>query len=76
VAAGAVVGMAAGAVAGAAVASAARPVYALGVNYATVPAGAVMVNQAGINYYRVGSTWFRPYFGANGVYYTVVPTPY
>ncbi|MDM0082304.1 hypothetical protein QTI17_17055 [Variovorax sp. J31P179] len=72
VAAGAVVGVAAGA----AVASAARPVYAVGVNYATVPPGAVIVNQAGINYYQVGSTWFRPYYGANGVYYTVVPAPY
>ena len=72
VAAGAVVGVAAGA----AVASAARPVYSVGVNYATVPPGAVIVNQAGINYYQVGSTWFRPYYGANGVYYTVVPAPY
>lgn len=72
VAAGAVVGVAAGA----AVASAARPAYAVGVNYATVPPGAVIVNQAGINYYQVGSTWFRPYYGANGVYYTVVPAPY
>lgn len=74
VAAGAVVGVAAGA----AVASAARPVpvYAVGVNYATVPPGAVIVNRAGINYYQVGGTWFRPYYGANGVYYTVVSAPY
>ena len=72
VAAGAVVGLAAGA----AIASAARPMYSMGVNYATVPPGAVIVNQAGINYYQVGSTWFRPYYGANGVYYTVVPAPY
>ena len=72
VAAGAVVGVAAGA----AIAGAARPLYPMGVNYATVPPGAVIVNQAGINYYQVGSTWFRPYYGANGVYYTVVPAPY
>jgi len=72
VAAGAVVGVAAGA----AVASAARPAYAMGVNYATNPAGAVVVNQAGINYYQVGNTWFRPYYGANGVYYSVVAAPY
>jgi hypothetical protein len=72
VAAGAVVGVAAGA----AVASAARPVYAVGVNYATVPPGAVIVNRAGINYYQIGDTWFRPYYGANGVYYTVVAAPY
>ena len=72
VAAGAVVGLAAGA----AIANAARPVYSMGVNYATMPPDAVIVNQAGINYYQVGSTWFRPYYGANGVYYTVVPAPY
>jgi hypothetical protein len=72
VAAGAVVGVAAGA----AIASAAHPAYVMGVNYASVPAGAVVVNQSGINYYQVGNSWFRPYYGANGVYYTVVPAPY
>ena len=71
-AAGAVVGLAAGA---AIASAAARPVYAMGVNYAALPTGAVMVNQAGVNYYKIGDTWFRPYYGANGVYYTVVPTP-
>jgi hypothetical protein len=67
VAAGAVVGLAAGA---------AIAHYNMGVNYASIPPGAVVVNQSGINYYQVGSNWFRPYYGANGVYYTVVPAPY
>ncbi|MDM0011677.1 hypothetical protein QTH87_04405 [Variovorax sp. J22P168] len=72
VAAGAVVGVAAGA----AVATAAnRAVYPMGVSYATVPAGAVMVNRYGTDYYQVGDSWFRPFYGANGVYYTVVGAP-
>ncbi len=71
VAAGAVVGVAAGA----AVARAATPVYAVGTNYAVVPAGAVVVERYGTSYYQVGNTWFRPYYGANGVYYSVVPAP-
>jgi hypothetical protein len=25
--------------------------------------------------YLCGNTWFQPSFGANGVYYRVVPTP-
>ncbi|MDM0084921.1 hypothetical protein QTI17_30430 [Variovorax sp. J31P179] len=72
VAAGAVVGVAAGA----AVATANRgAVYPMGVSYARVPAGAVMVNRYGVDYYQVGDSWFRPFYGANGVYYTVVGAP-
>ena len=71
VAAGAVVGVAAGA----AVANANRAVYPMGVSYARVPAGAVMVNRFGVDYYQVGDSWFRPFYGANGVYYTVVGAP-
>ncbi|MDM0022345.1 hypothetical protein [Variovorax saccharolyticus] len=75
VAAGAVVGMAAGA----AIATAARPgypVYQMGVNYATIPPDASVVTQGGVTYYQVGSTWLQPFYGANGVYYTVVQPPY
>jgi hypothetical protein len=78
VAAGAVVGVAAGA---AIASTAARPAYpaypayAVGVNYATIPAGAVVVQRYGVQYYQVGTTWFRPYYGANGVYYQVVAAP-
>jgi len=72
VAAGAVVGVAAGA----AVANANRgAVYPMGVSYARVPAGAVMVSRYGVDYYQVGDSWFRPFYGANGVYYTVVGAP-
>ncbi len=83
-AAGAVVGVAAGAAvasssayssgyaAGSANTAAA---YAMGVNYAALPAGAVAVPKYGTTYYLLGNTWFLPAYGANGVYYRVVPTP-
>ena len=47
----------------------------MGLNYAALPAGSVLVNKNGITYYLNGNTWFKPSYGANGVYYTVVPTP-
>jgi hypothetical protein len=76
VAAGAAVGLAAGAVAGAALA---RPVvipaYPLGTSFTTLPSGAVYVDRGGVTYYQVGNSWFRPSFGANGVYYSAVPAP-
>jgi len=76
VAAGAAVGLAAGAVAGAAMTrSATIAAYPLGANFSTLPAGAVHVDRAGVAYYEVGNTWFKPSFGANGVYYSVVPAP-
>lgn len=72
-AAGAVVGVAAGA----AIASAntAAAAYASGVNYAALPVGATPITRYGTTYYLVGNTWFLPAYGANGVYYRVVPTP-
>jgi hypothetical protein len=33
------------------------------------------VNKFGTTYYVYGNTWFQPAYGANGVYYRVVPTP-
>lgn len=90
-AAGAVVGVAAGAAvasantaaatsnayaAGVAAGAASAPVaYAMGVNYAALPPGASPANVGGATYYIVGNTWFKPMYGANGVYYRVVPTP-
>ena len=56
-------------------AGAAGATYAMGVNYATLPAGSSPVTVAGATYYLSGNTWFKPMFGANGVYYQVVPTP-
>lgn len=76
VAAGAAVGLAAGALAGAAVARTSTiPAYPLGASFSALPAGAVHVDRAGVTYYQVGNSWFKPLFGANGVYYSVVPTP-
>lgn len=69
VAAGAIVGAAAG------MAIANHAVYPIGVNYARPPEGAVMVNRYGVDYYRYGDSWFRPFYGANGVYYSVVGAP-
>jgi hypothetical protein len=76
------VGVAAGAVAGAAVASAATPPPSTvvvqqapppppppaGGVITTLPSGCVSSGGR----YQCGSTWYQPYFGANGVYYQVV----
>jgi len=35
-----------------------------------------MINQDGATFYLNGNTGFRPAYGANGVLYTVVPTPW
>jgi len=35
-----------------------------------------MINKDGATFYLNGNTWFRPAYGANGVFYTVVPTPW
>jgi hypothetical protein len=89
VAAGAVVGMAVGAsVASANTAAATSNAYAAGVaagsantaaamgnNFASLPAGAMKVNKNGQTYYLSGNVWFQPSYGANGVFYKVVPTP-
>ena len=47
----------------------------MGVNYAAVPAGAMAINKNGTTYYLSGNTWFQPAYGANGIYYQVVPAP-
>jgi hypothetical protein len=44
--------------------------------YGALPPGAVSVNKGGTTYYISGNTWYLPSYGANGVYYQVVPTPY
>ena len=49
--------------------------FAMGGIYATLPAGASQVTQYGTTYYVSGNTWFQPAYGANGVYYRVVPAP-
>jgi len=47
----------------------------MGMGYAALPAGSMSINKNGATYYLNGNTWFQPAYGANGVYYTVVPTP-
>ena len=87
-AAGAVVGVAAGAAVASAntaaatsnayaagVAAGAAGSYSMGANYATLPPGSTPATVAGTTYYINGNTWFKPMYGANGVYYRVVPTP-
>jgi len=43
--------------------------------YAVLPAGCVTPDVGGKAYYLCGNTWFSAAYGANGVYYKVVPTP-
>ncbi len=75
-AAGAVAGVAVGVAVGAAAASApAAPTYVMGSDYATLPPGSAQVYQGGSTYYVNGSLWFQPAYGANGIYYVVVPAP-
>jgi hypothetical protein len=47
----------------------------MGAVYAVLPAGTSEVTEHGATYYVSGNTWFQPAFGANGVYYRVVPAP-
>jgi hypothetical protein len=65
----------AGVSAGAAAATSAETTYVMGAIYATVPPGSMLINKAGSTYYLSGNTWFQPSYGANGVYYRVVPAP-
>jgi hypothetical protein len=47
----------------------------MGAIYPTLPAGCIKPSVQGGTYYLCGSSWFKPSYGANGVYYRVVPTP-
>jgi hypothetical protein len=74
--------VAAGVVVGAAVATAAEsskkpaaPTYVVGNIYPALPTGCVKPTVSGKTYYLCSNTWFQPQFGANGVYYKVVPAP-
>ncbi len=58
-----------------------QPVYVaqgyvpIGTQFAALPAGAQSMVVNGTNYYQSGPTWYKPYFGSNGVYYEAVPAP-
>jgi hypothetical protein len=47
----------------------------IGSIYYSLPYGAQSANINGVQYYVLGGTYYRPYFGNNGVYYQVVPNP-
>ena len=49
--------------------------FAMGAVYAALPAGCAQPTVHGNAYYLCGNTWFQPAYGANGVYYRVVPAP-
>ncbi|MCC8992092.1 MAG: hypothetical protein LM550_00015 [Candidatus Contendobacter sp.] len=85
VAAAGVVGLAAGAAIGSAAASSPtvvvqQPVYvtgpAIGSEVFALPGGCSSVSANGITYYNCGSAYYQPHFGSNGVYYTVVSSPF
>ncbi len=56
-------------------AGAANTAYALGAIYATLPAGCVATVVNGKTYDNCSGAWFQPSYGANGIYYRVVPAP-
>jgi hypothetical protein len=41
----------------------------------TLPHGCNAMTVAGQSYHQCGVNWMKPYFGANGTYYGVVPAP-
>jgi hypothetical protein len=47
----------------------------MGSVYGAVPAGTTTTNVRGQTYYLYGNTWFQAAYGANGIYYRVVPAP-
>jgi hypothetical protein len=50
--------------------------YEMGEIYGALPSGCITPSVAdGGTYYLCGNTWFVPSYGANGVYYRVVPAP-
>ena len=49
--------------------------YSMGEIVATAPTGCATPAIGGMTYYLCGNTWLQPAYGANGVYYRVVPAP-
>jgi hypothetical protein len=56
-------------------AAGATAAYTMGAIYPTLPTGAIVSTVGGATYYVYNRTWFQPSYGANGVYYRVVPAP-
>ncbi|MFN8642244.1 MAG: hypothetical protein U0802_11535 [Candidatus Binatia bacterium] len=61
--------------AGYAAGAGASATYPIGAIYATVPASCSPTTLAGVTYYLCGNSWLQPSYGANGVFYRVVPAP-
>lgn len=51
------------------------PTYVMGAIYPSLPPGCSYSTVNGKAYYACGGNWFTASFGANGVYYRVVPAP-
>ena len=49
--------------------------YAMGEIVAAAPTGCATPVVGGVTYYLCGNTWLQPAYGANGIYYRVVPAP-
>ncbi len=49
--------------------------YSMGQMVAALPAGCITPTVQGTTYYLCGNAWFSAAYGANGVYYHVVPGP-
>jgi len=56
-------------------AGSAATAYAMGETVVALPSGCKNSTVGSSVYYVCGSTWFSPAYGANGVYYRVVPAP-
>ena len=57
------------------VAAGAAAAYPMGAVYPALPAGCAYNPYGSAAYYTCGGAWFKPAYGANGVYYSVVPAP-
>lgn len=56
--------------------SGAAVAYTMGQTVAILPGGCITPSvPGGGTYYLCGNAWFRPSYGANGVYYRVVTAP-
>ena len=53
----------------------AAPIVPIGAQVTMLPPGSQGRSVSGAQLYQCGSVWYKPYFGASGVYYEVVPQP-
>ena len=47
----------------------------MGTTFVSLPSGCGLRTVSGATFYQCGNSWVRPAYGANGVFYTVVPMP-